>query len=390
MHVLWTPSWYPMPNAPLNGTFFEEQVEILRSAGHDVGVYCLSPQSFWQWRRTPTVVDTDRHLLFDSFPTVPKGALPGDYALIRRYARAAAEQYVSRWGKPDVIHAHSVFPGVFVAQNLADLWGVPYGITEHRGSVLDAKETTPRFARITDAVRRADYRLAVSRGFANALGAKFGVPFDVAALPVPEHFFDHALHQPRTGTTRFVHVSGLDRWKRVEETIDALSEIRAEGLNVQLDIIGGTPERVEHFTTYVRDRGLSGSVAVLGPVSRDDLAGRLAEYDVLVLVSSTETAGMVFAEAQSLGIPVIGSSTFGGSFMVTPTTGIVVPIDEPEALKDAMRKFASGEVSLNPQSVRDEARSRFSADAFAALHNEIYTQAVKDHSASEGSSSPAN
>ncbi|EPD30828.1 glycosyltransferase family 4 protein [Gleimia europaea] len=376
MHVLWTPSWYPTLEFPLNGHFFAEALETLQKHGHEVGVYYLNPKSFWQQGNYYLQFDYNKRVLRQDVRTVPRGILPGDYKLIKRHAIEAAQAYAKRWSKPDIIHAQSVFPGVLTAQVMAEYWNIPFGITEHRGSTLEANEKNPRFRAIKRAVQDADFRLAVSPNFAAELGEKYATEFGVGTLPVPQMFYEYPLHEKVPGKTRFVHISSLDRWKRVEETIVAFKELLNEGYDVSLDIIGGSESRCEQVHAFAQQIGVAGAVNLLGQVSRDELPQMLSTKDVLVLVSSSETAGMVFAEAQALGLPVIASASFGGAHMMQEETGILVPIDDHQALVSAMRDFASGSVIKEPEEVRRVAYERFSGEAYAKLHTSIYQQAL--------------
>lgn len=376
MHVLWTPSWYPSPEFPLNGSFFKEQVGMLRDSDIDVGVVWLEPKTFWQWRKHPIRLDLEDKLVHHSFPNVPKGIIPGDYELIRRHATILANEYESRWGKPDVIHAHSVFPGVLVAQILSERWNVPYGITEHRPSTLQQVESTPRYKRIKRAVCGANFRITVSRPIAEKLNEKYGAPFDVCALPVPDSFFERPLPERKDQVTRFVHISGLTPEKRVEETIEAFRAVLDDGTPVRLDIVGGhTSERVEELRKFVDKLGISGAVKLLGPISRDEMPCVL-NHDAFVLYSSVEAGGTSFAEAQSLGMIVVGSATFAGKFMITPETGIVVPIEGQNELQNAIKQIATGQVRFQSSRIRDVARHRFSAATFSTYHKKIYQTAI--------------
>ena len=168
----------------------------------------------------------------------------------------------------------------------------------------------------------------------------------------------------------------MDRWKRVEETIVGLEDLLNEGYDASLDIIGGSEHRCDEVRAFIKKIGIANAVNVLGQVSRDELPSVLSTKDVLVLVSSSETAGMVFAEAQALGIPVIASASLGGAHMVQEETGILVPIDDHDALVDAMRDFVTGRVIKEPEEVRRVAYERFSGDAYAKLHADVYEQAL--------------
>lgn len=384
MHVLWTPSWYPTAEHPFNGTFFKDQVTILREAGHDVGVCYLRPKSFWQWRPSRTVIDASQQSVVNSFPTIPKGALPGDKSLIRTYALRMGQEYESRWGRPDVIHAHSVFPGILVAQSLADAWKVPFGITEHRPSSLRTPKNTPRFVAIKQAVEASSFRLAVSQEFAKELTKKYGTEFGVASLPVPDSFLQTRIPDKSNELIRFVHISHLGRNKRVEETIRAFAKIHGKYPNSELDIIGGTSKRIEELRHFAAERHVSESVRFLGRITRESLPTVLAQYDVLVLVSRKEAGGTVFAEAQSLGIPVIATATFGGLHMTRPSTGIVVPIDDSGALEEAMEKFTSRVANFNPKEIRAIATDRFSSETFVKKHELTYSRALESFTGDQG------
>lgn len=377
MHVLWTPSWYPTPDDPFNGSFFKDQVEILRSAGNEVGVCYLAPKSFWQWRPSKPVIDYDNQVVMNSFPTVPKGAVRGDDAIIKEFARRLGREYALKWGAPDIIHAHSVFPGILVAQTLAEFWDIPYGLTEHRPSSLQSRENSPRTKAIKDAVESANFRLAVSKEFANELGRKYDAEFGVASLPVPDEFFATEIPEKSDQIVRFVHVSHLAPNKRVEETIQAFASVSKKFPNTELHVIGGSPERLRELQEFTNNTEVSHRVKFLGKVSRERMPSVLAQYDVLVLVSRREAGGTVFAEAQSLGIPVIATATFGGLHMALPNTGIIVPIDDTPSLEQAMEQFASKQTNFNSKDIREIAKDRFSSRAFAVKHDLTYRRALE-------------
>lgn len=384
MHVLWTPSWYPTPDDPFNGSFFKEQVEILRNAGNEVGVCYLAPKSFWQWRPAKPVIDQDNQVVMSTFPTVPKGVVGGDKAIIEEFAKRLGREYALKWGAPDIIHAHSVFPGVLVAQTLADFWDIPYGLTEHRPSSLQSRESSPRTKAIKKAVQSADFRLAVSEKFAQELNDKYDEDFGVVDLPVPDEYFETERSERLDQVFRFVHVSHLAPNKRVEETIQAFAKVHKKFPKTELHVIGGNLERTAELEKAASESGIANSVKFLGKVPREDLPATLVRYDVLVLISQKESGGAVFAEAHSLGIPTIATATFGGLHMVTPGTGVVVPIDHSESLVEAMENFASGQTDFDSNDIRKIASERFSSKIFADKHFQIYDQALSAFSNGRG------
>ncbi|MDO5722986.1 MAG: glycosyltransferase [Flaviflexus sp.] len=377
MHVLWTPSWYPSPDQPFDGSFFAEQATMLRGTGVKVGVIALKPRSVWQRPRRRSI---DTHVIRAGMAQVPKGALPGDDAIIRGKARSLARAYERRWGIPDIVHAHSVFPGILLARHLAARWQVPYGLTEHRPSTLN-RPSRPRFAAIEKAVDGTDFRAAVSTPFAEQLAASYGKPFDVISLPVPDSFFAEPIPRTPGKPLTFVHVSHLDANKRVLQLIDAFARAHRTDPSIRLRIIGGTPERVEGARERAQHAGVGQAVDFLGTIDREKIAPAMAQGDCFVLTSAKEAGGTVFSEAQSLGLPCIASATWAGRHSVVPSAGTVVPIDDEDALVAAFAMMSEGiRAGTYPrQAIRNRARQRFSAQAFTTRQIKIYESALNTH-----------
>lgn len=376
MHVLWTPSWYPTDDHPLNGSFFAEQAQMLRDAGMEVRVIALDPHSFWQGRPGPVEASADGRVLRRAVPVLPKGVVPGDQALIDHYAKPLAVAYEAAHGRPDVVHAHSVFPGLLLARALADHWGVPFGITEHRPSSLE-RSPGPRLAAISRAVSRAQFRLTVSTGMARRATDFYGVDFEALPLPVSPAFMEVEPERGEDSHFVFLHLSMLDRNKRPEETVRAFSHVHRQDAATRLIVGGGTAERVAQVREVASVLGVAEAVTFLGEVMRKHVPALMANADCHVLFSAQEAGGVVFSEAHATGTPSIASATAGGTFQVTKETGMVVPIDDVGSLARAMADMIGAKKAgaFDRESVRAAAMSRFSAHAYATRMAEIYRHA---------------
>lgn len=380
MHVLWTPSWYPSEEYPNNGSFFLEQLQMLEK--HDVkcGVIWVETKSLGQRKPQLTICEADIPLVHNSVWLVPKGILPFDEKHIAKAALEAADLYEAKYGKPDVIHAHSVWPGIIVAKTLSHYWQIPYGLTEHRPSSLELKKGTFRATAIQKAVEGAHFTATVSDGMSEKLNKYYGVQgTKTVALPVREEFFHAPLHVRTHKGFVFVHISNLDDNKRTEFTLDVFKKVHSEQPDIQMQIVGGAPERVAELKATVERMHLTDAVTFTGQVDREQIIDAINVGDCMILVSALEAGGTVFAEATSLGIPSIASATYGGSYMIRKENGIVVAIDNAEQLEEAMKEIQiryEQDPWLNTH-IREYGSTRFTEEIFVTRHKEIYKAVIK-------------
>lgn len=384
MHVLWTPSWYPSPEAPNNGSFFQEQLEMLERAGNDCGVIWIEPRSLGQSRHPLTLFPGEIPLVRAGVWLVPHGVLPLDRFLIARQAIEAGKLYEAEFGIPDVIHAHSVWPGIVVAQTLSKYWGIPYGLTEHRPSSLEAAKGSNRANAIQRAVEGASFYATVSHGMSRCLKEYYQVEdVTTVALPVRDAFFEAPVHAHFAVPFVFVHISNMDENKRTEFTLEVFARYHSVHPETKMLFVGGDAQRVNELESLAQKMGIADAVEFTGQVDRTEIIDVFNRADCMILVSALEAGGTVFAEATSLGIPSIASDTFGGSFMITSENGIVIGVDDGAALETAMLEIQnrySADPGLN-QRIRDYGKRRFSEATFAKAYLDLYEKVVSVPSA---------
>ena len=134
MHIVEIPSFFP----PYGGEFCLEQAKALKALGHEVRVLsniqlsikrslrefiCFSYGRWWD--------DLENVEVYCSFQRgIPKVVKPN----VKRWigiVRSMFADYVKRYGKPDILHAHCVKWAGYAAMQLSEQYGIPYVITEH-------------------------------------------------------------------------------------------------------------------------------------------------------------------------------------------------------------------------------------------------------------------
>lgn len=314
---------------------------------------------------------------------IPKGILPFDKSVLSHFALKAAKIYEEKFGVPDVIHAHSVWPGSIVAQTLSEYWQVPYGVTEHRPSSFEKPHGKNRSRYIQNAVEGASFAITVSAGMSDRFCEYYRYEnVHTVALPVRDAFFQAPLHEYTGDVFNFIHISNLDGNKRTKFTIDIFGEYQKRHTNTRLLVVGGSTDRVNELKKFVLEKGYSHCVEFTGQVDRNEIISVINRGDCMILVSALEAGGTVFAEATALGIPSIASATYGGSYMIESDNGIVIDIDDPVALMKAMGRIVrryEEDADLN-EYIRSYAIRRFSERIFVEKHKKIYKFALRRYS----------
>lgn len=346
MHVVMIPSWYPEDARDFNGSFFPEQAEALMTEGHRVGVLAVRGTPLYQPRvlaSRPRGVRSSSERGIEVLRRDIAVPLPWLHSVNQKVWNSAwsdlLQRYIERHGRPDVLHAHAMFPGGIAAHAMSERFGIPFLVTEHRPSSIERLSEPGMRALAESAARASGSLIAVARGFVPDLNEAYGLEGDrgwryLPGLLSPQ--FENLVPRPIPAPPFTVgHVSHQDPGKRVPMLIGAFADAFSRG-DERLRIAGDSPHRV-HLEQVARDEGVADRVDFVGAVSREHIADEFARYHVFVLPSVAEAFGTVLWEAMASGVPLLATETWAGRNAITDENGITVPIDDREALAEGLR-----------------------------------------------------
>jgi glycosyltransferase involved in cell wall biosynthesis len=165
-------------------------------------------------------------------------------------------------------------------------------------------------------------------------------------IHVAEPGADVADVAPGTATAgALLSVAALIPGKGHDVLLDALAMLRRLRWHcVCVGSLERDPAFAEGLRRRVLDGGMDGRVHFSGPQTGADLARSYGAADVLVLPSRSETYGMVVTEALGRGLPVVAAEVGGvpealGHGADGTRPGLLVPPDDPAALRDALRAW---------------------------------------------------
>ncbi len=204
------------------------------------------------------------------------------------------------------------------------------------------------------AVGRIDHLAAISRWTAECVRRAYNRPADVIYPPVDIERF-----KPAKRSEYYVAFSRLVRHKRLELIVSAFSR-----LGLPLLIIGEGPER------HRLESLASGNVQLLGWRTDEEAATILGSAKALVHAAE-EDFGLVMAEAQAAGCPVIGYvSGAAREILVEGETGLLFPEQSVDSIAEAVTQFEQNRAAFPPEKAAENAR-RFSKQRFQVQFSQM-------------------
>jgi glycogen synthase len=176
-----------------------------------------------------------------------------------------------------------------------------------------------------------------------------------------------------------VSLSAMSRDKGTEHLVNAVRRLWSAGSPVELVLAGALLEPFSHFldTLPAADRQ---RIRVLGPVSDQEKRDLLAAADVFALPSRTESFGIVYLEAWTYGVPVIGARTWGVSDVIRDgEDGLLVPFGDVSALAAAIQRLLDQpelRAALGGRGAR-KVRELYTWDLVYARIRDLYLQVVR-------------
>jgi N-acetyl-alpha-D-glucosaminyl L-malate synthase BshA len=289
-----------------------------------------------------------------------------DYPLFDKspYALALASKMVdvTTHANLDLLHVHYAVPHATSAYLARQILGprAPKIVTTLHGTDITLVGNDPGFLPITRfSILESDAVTVPSAYLARATRENFGIGEDRAIELIP-NFVDENAFQPAAARDRtrlwrlfpeppptsarvLVHNSNFRPLKRVDDVVHVLEAVRAT-MPAVLIFIGDGPER-SRIEQLVRERGLARSVCFLG--NQLAFASVLADADVFLLTSQTESFGLAALEALACGVPVVATRTGGVPEVVTAgENGFLCEVGDIDGIAGAVLRIIGDDALL--------------------------------------------
>jgi glycosyltransferase involved in cell wall biosynthesis len=173
-------------------------------------------------------------------------------------------------------------------------------------------------------------------------------------------------------------VGQFRRYKGVPRLIEAIRQLRAEGLDIALKLIGSGPDSAD-LNRQIRMAGLADSATIEGGIDDETLHLRYATADCLVLPSlRAESFGIVLVEARAHGLPIVATDIRGVRELTQTLGGRIVPPHDVSALAGAIAQTIR-ELRVGTQRSRhSQVPEDFTWDRIAERYLNLYRALLRD------------
>jgi glycosyltransferase involved in cell wall biosynthesis len=242
------------------------------------------------------------------------------------------------------LHAHFAHGPASVAMTVSRLTSVPFSFTAHARDLFN--DTALPVLR--EKAAAAAFVVTISEH-----GRRFVESLDVPDTRVilVRNGIDLQLFRARSADPPFrvATVCRLVEKKGVDVLVDALTLLRARGVDMAADIVGDGPLR-SALQERARDAGVADLLTWHGPATPDQVRQALAGAGCFVLPCRVDSTGdadglpVSIIEAMACGLPVISTATAGiPEAVVDGECGLLVPPDDPARLAGALARLQADE-----------------------------------------------
>lgn len=139
--------------------------------------------------------------------------------------------------------------------------------------------------------------------------------------------------------TRIVYVGNLEEYQGIDLLLTAFGQLAPEHPDARLVVVGGTPERINHYTEKAESSQGNGRVHFLGPRPLDRLGSILAAADVLVSprLQGVNTPMKIYSYLES-GRPVVATRLRTHTQVLNEDVACLVDPD-PESLAAGLARL---------------------------------------------------
>lgn len=364
MHILVIPGSFPSAVHPFAGIFFQQLTDAMQEAGFKMGVIAPDIRPFKSLKNPKVLKQFGKLYSYQTNAGVPvlrKTAInlaPGirmfNQKVFVSYCHKLFEDYISKYGMPDLIHAHTSLWAGLAAKSLARKYIIPYIVTEHSSDILRNRLSRYDNALVNQVFQEAEVIIAVS----NSLKKAIETNFRFKALIVP-NMVDFDKISPCNGDkNKLITIGNLLPVKGYEYLLEAFASCLNDEKSLSLTIIGDGPQR-NILEKKCVSLGISNKVNFKGMLSPESTKTELKNHGIFISSSLFETFGVALVEALGSGMPSVATRSGGPEGIINEKNGRLSDKASATALSNEILYVYRNYQAFDRNFIRENAIERF-------------------------------
>lgn len=265
--------------------------------------------------------------------------------------------------KPNVVNCHYIGPTSFYFALLKPVFGYTLILSFHGSDVFEATKFNRAISKLQ--FYFADHVVGVSENLCSVLREWSPYKNQVKCIHNGVDFAFWSQCKRESQAKFITTVGALRTVKGHDILVEAFDKISTYHPDVNLLIIGDGPQR-SALEGMINDKNLKQRVFLTGELDKQQIRNYFAESLLFVFPSRFEGFGIALLEAMASGLPVISTEVGGIPEILTKGTGVLIPKDNPERLKEEMEVFLK-----NP-----DLRKKLSNEAFKRAKTFDWNQTI--------------
>lgn len=376
MNILLVARGVPSKQDPQWGSFEFDQAKALAALGHNVVIASVDTRFRFYWRKPGLTINTVQGIKTYNLFVCPEAivSLFGHFVLAqftKRVWHFLEQTLLQNEQKFDVIYSHYLRNSHRAVHYLQDIHA-PIVAIEH-WSEVNQPTLRPDIKKMgNDVYPKVDRLISVSHAAGDSIMRHFGKESTVVYNMVdPSFLFVPKSQKNANDKFTFIAVGSLRPLKGYDTLIEAINKLEIPRDKWQLLIIGNGTER-KRLESLISRHQLQQNIHLLGQKKQSEINALLGQADIFVLASRSETFGVVYIEAMACGLPVIATRCGGPEEFVNEKNGLLVPVDDVDALAAAIQHMYEHHQDYDRQAIADECQARFSSKVIATQLTEIF------------------
>jgi len=372
MKVLFISRGFPAKGSSMGGYFEADQAKAVQSMGVQPIFLCIdrrfhAPKGR-KWGITKEIIDGIIVYRLFICPLPLNICLRFTNRIAILFGKYLFKRIIKENGLPDIIHAHYLF-NIPLAVELGKKYNIPIVATEHWSVVNDKNKSLTILSLMKECYKQIDVLISVSESFKREIYETVGIDSVVINNVVDISHFNYTESSNAYDIFQFISIGTLIKRKGFHLLVKAFKEI--EDLPIQLTIVGEGPER-RNLQQLIDELKLHDRIKLVGQKSRNEIRELFIESKSFVLPSFVETFGVVFIEALASGLPVIATSSGGPETFITKEDGILIPVNNIQALVGALRDMYFNINMYDKKKISERCISKFSSEVIGNQIMQVY------------------